>query len=216
MPPKKNQKTPKRNARRLWTLYGLGLLLAVSAALPAYIQSNFLKQFVGLEIISLFFIVANSITVAAILFYPRFIEKFTNYFTTKIILVVHAASLLGFVLTNGPWSAFLVTILFTITTNLVWINMDVLIENFSSYKTVGQTRTIYFTFINLGWIISPLFSSYLISKGEYNLTFLVAAAMIVPFFLIFFYQRKNLKDNVRSTPPPRATSRRCSRTAAGR
>jgi len=186
----------RKNNIRLIILYFLGLILAVSSALPAYIQSNFLNQFVSLEILSLFFIIANALTVFCIIAFPKLIKKLSNYFLTKIILVLHAVSLLGMVITNGPFSAFLATILFTISTNLLWINMDVLIETFSHNSATGRIRTTYFTFINLGWIISPFLSSYLMKLGDYQLPFLVAAFLAIPVFLILLYQGRNLKDKV--------------------
>ncbi|MFA6194557.1 MAG: MFS transporter [Patescibacteria group bacterium] len=191
------KKKSKNNRQRLLVLYFLGLLLAVSTALPAYIQSNFLRQFISLNTISLFLIIANIATVAAILVFPKYIKKLTNYFLTKVVLVVYASSLFGLTLSTNASTAFISIVLFSITSNLIWINMDVLIESFSSNASTGKTRTIYFTFINAGWILSPIMTTYLIGKGEYALSFLIAGLLVIPFFLIFLYQAKNLKDNVK-------------------
>lgn len=194
MPPKK-----KTNSRKspLTILYALGLLLAVSNALPAYIQSNFLEQFVSLKLVSLFFVIANLLTVAAIIFFPRLIKKLSNHFMLKAVLVVYAASLFGLTLSSGPLGALLSIILFNLSTNLIWINMDVLVESFSINSSTGKTRTSYFTFINLGWIISPILSSYLIGLGDYALIFLVSAFLVIPFFLLFLYQKRSLKDQIK-------------------
>jgi MFS family permease len=172
-------------------------LLAVSTALPAYIQSNFLGQFMNVNMISLFFAAGNLITVIAILLFPGLIKKTTNYFLTQIILILYAASLLGLVLATNAGSAFVSFVIFSVALNLVWINMDILVESFSSNASTGRTRTIYFTFINAGWILSPILTTYLIGKGEYALSFLIAAFLIVPFFLIFTHQGKKLKDKIK-------------------
>lgn len=193
--PKQKKKTFKSRFS-LIILYFLGLLLAVSSALPAYLQSNFLNEFVSLESLGYFFIIANTLTVLAILFFPKLIKKLSNFFLTKVILVIHAIALLGMVIANNPLSALLATILFTVATNLLWINMDVLIEAFSSNSSTGKTRTIYFTFINIGWILSPSLSSYLIGRGDYQLSFLVAAFLTAPVFLVFLYQARRLKDKI--------------------
>lgn len=195
MPARKTKK--KKNNQRLAILYFLGLLLAVSSALPAYIQSNFLKEFVSLQTVSCFFIIANAASVITILSFPQLIKSLGNYFLTKIVLVLYLAALLGLTVAANAWAALIALAIFTISSNLIWINMDILVENFSSNNSTGRTRTIYFTFINLGWILSPLFSSYLISKGEYNLSFLIAAALLVPFFFIFVSQRRKFKDQTK-------------------
>ncbi len=178
-------------------LYFLAILLAVSSALPAYIQSNFLGQIMSLTMVSWFFAGANLLTILAIIFFPVFIEKFSNYFSTKIVLAIYGASLLGLTLTAHPLTGLLSIILFTITSNLILINMDILVEAFSENATMGRTRTIYYTFINLGWIGAPLLSSYLIKVGEYQLVFLIAAFLVAPIFLIVLSQRKRLDDKVK-------------------
>lgn len=193
--PKVNKKEFKKRLN-LIILYFLGLLLAISSALPAYIQSNFLNEFVSLRTLSVFFILANALTVFCILAFPKYIKLLSNFFLTKVVLVVHGVSLLALVVTNNPVSAFLSIILFTISTNLLWINMDVLIETFSNNSSTGRTRTTYFTFINLGWIIAPSLSSYLIKLGDYQLTFLIAAFLTIPVFFVFLYQGRRLKDKV--------------------
>lgn len=195
MPAKK--KISRKNTGRLSVLYCLGLLLAVSSALPAYIQSNFLGEFVSVQTVSLFFVIANFLSVMAILSFPSLIKAITNYFATKAVLAVYLASLFGLSLATSAGPALVSITLFTITSSLIWINMDVLIESFSNNKATGKIRTIYFTFINIGWILSPLLSSYLIEKGQYTLTFLVAAFMVIPFYLVLISQGKKLKDRVK-------------------
>ncbi len=185
-----------KNRHRLIILYFLGLLLAISNAIPAYTQSNFLGQFIGIKMISVVFIIANIFGVISISLFPRFIEKLGNYFVTKIILVVYVTSLLGLAVSSSSVMALISIILFSISSNLVWINMDVFIESLSNNNLTGKIRTTYFTFMNAGWILSPVFATYLIGKGDYTLSFLVAALLIVPFFLIFLHQGKDLKEKI--------------------
>ncbi len=193
--PKQNPTNFKKRLN-LIILYFLGSLLAISSALPAYIQSSFLNEFIRLETLSLFFIIANILTVFCIIFFPNLIKKLSNFFLTKIVLVVYAISLLGMVVTFNPLSAFLAIILFTVSSNLIWINMDILIETFSNNSSTGRIRTVYFTFINLGWIISPSLSSYLMKLGGYQLPFLISAFLIIPVFIILLYYSKRLKEKV--------------------
>ena len=191
------QTSSKKNRKRLTILYFLGLLLAVSSALPAYIQSNFLRQFLSLNTVSLFMIIANIASVIAVLNFPKYIKKLTNYFLTKVVLIIYASSLFGLALSSTASLALISVILFSVTSNLIWINMDVLVESFSADASTGRTRTIYFTFINTGWILSPLLTTYLIGRGEYSLSFLMAGLIIIPFLLIFLGQAKNLEDKIK-------------------
>lgn len=193
-PQKNNSKTGAK--KNLAILYGLGTLLAISSALPAYVQSNFLGQFINLQTIGYIIMIANASSLLAIIFFPKLIKKLTNYFVTQVALTVYGASLLGMAISENAAIAIMSIVIFIISSNLVWINMDILIESFSQNKSTGRTRTIYFTFINAGWILSPLASSYLITKGEYSLIFLVSALLVIPVFSIFAHQARDLKHDI--------------------
>lgn len=194
-PKKQNSKFIKHS--NLPLLYVLGLVLAVSAALPAYVQSNFLNKFVSLETLSLFFIIANALTVLCVIIFPQAIKSLSNFVTTKITIGLFGASLLSLSLVNGATSALWAIIFFTIASNLLWINMDILIETFSKNASTGTIRTVYFTFINLGWIISPTLSSWLINISGYQLIFVAAAFLTVPVFFVISRQKDNLKQEAK-------------------
>lgn len=178
-------------------LYLLGLILAFSTAIPTYIQSNFIGQFVNLSGVSLFFAASNLLTFFIIVFFPNLIKKLSNYFLTKIVLVIYGASLLALSIADNTLAVFISFIFLSISSNLIWINMDVFVESFSSDAKTGRIRTTYFTFINLGWILAPLLSSYLIKGGDYSWPFLAAALVLIPFFFIFFYHAHGLQDKVK-------------------
>jgi len=188
--------------KNLVLLYLLGLILAIANALPAYIQSNFLGQIFSLSWVSIFFASANLITVFAIIFFPKLIKKIGNIASTEIILFLFIFSLLGMSLANHAIVIFIAFILLSVTSNLIWINMDILVESFSDDTSTGLTRTIYFTAINLGWIIASSLSSYLIEIGDYYWVFIAAAICLVPFMAILIKNRHRLRDRGRYRTHP--------------
>jgi MFS family permease len=95
---------------------------------------------------------------------------------------------------------------FIITSNLIWINLDIFLEEVSTDKETGRIRTTYLTFYNLGWIIGPIISANLIEMGGYSLSFIASALLVVPIFLIITHQRHNLKDKVKKTKEKLITS----------
>jgi len=192
----------KANKKKRLIMYLVGFILAVSVALPAYLQSNFLRQFISLEMVSLFFVLANSVTVVMIASFPQLINRLGNYFSGKIIIIVYATALLGMAAANGPLSATLTLLLFIVSSNLLWINIDILLEEASSNSETGRIRTIYLTFMNMGWIIAPTISAYLVTIAEYPLPFLISALLAIPLFIIFFKNKKKLKDKKRIQGQP--------------
>ena len=180
-------------------MYLIGFIMATSVAILSYVQSNFLAGYIGIEFVSLFFVIGNLFTIFAISIFPTIIHKLGNYFTGKTVIILYAASLVGLAAVSGPISAVLALLLFIITSNLVWINIDIFLEEATSDKDTGRVRTTYLTCMNLGWIIGPAISAYLIDMGGYSLSFLSSALLIIPLFLIIVYKKNNLKDKVKKT-----------------
>jgi MFS family permease len=51
--------------------------------------------------------------------------------------------------------------------------------------------------MNLGWVAAPIISSYFIKDSNYRPVYLLAAALLIPFYIIFIRQGRNLKDKVK-------------------
>lgn len=184
-------KKPKKN---LTILYLMAFFLALAGALPAYIQSSYLESFAGLSSLTWFFIAANSISIIAILFFPKLIRFIGNYFSTGLVVILFLISLLGLGNARELVSAFFFFISMQLAINLIWINMDIFVENFSANNSTGKTRTIYFTIINLAWIISPTLSAKIINFYDYSGVFISSALLLIPFLIIFLIASSKIKS----------------------
>lgn len=181
------------NKKSLTLLYILGTILAIASALPSYIQSNFLGTMFSLSWVGIFFATANLCAVISILFFPKLIKKLGNIITTEFTLILFILSLLGMSFFSSPIPVFLSFLLLSVSGSLIWINMDILVENFSEDASTGLTRTIYFTAINLGWIIAPTLSGYIVNNGSYYWVFIAAAIFLIPFLIILIKNRNLVK-----------------------
>jgi MFS family permease len=178
----------------LHLLYFLGFLISVTGALPAYINSNFFGQFVSVSTVGWFFMAANAATVFLILFFPRLIKRFKNYYIFCAVLALYFASLLAIALAKSALVVFLDFLVMSACSNLVLINMDIFVESLSANAETGRTRAFYFTCLNLGWLVSPFLSGYIVGHGGYAWVFSAAAALLLPFALIFLVKGRDLKD----------------------
>lgn len=185
-------KKPKSN---LSVLYIMAFFLALAGSLPAYIQSSYLEDFVGLSAVTWFFVAANIISIVVILFFPRLIQLIGNYFSTGLVAILFLFSLAGFGFANNVFSAFSFFVAIQLAINLIWINMDIFVENFSANTSTGKTRAIYFTVINLAWIISPTLSAKIIDTYDYAGVFLFSAVLLIPYIIIFLFAASKIKHN---------------------
>lgn len=185
------------NQKGLKILYFLGFILALSTAIPTYIESNYIKEFVSAENVGLFFMASNIITFLLILIYPRLIERYKNYRVTQAVIGVNFFSLAIMSLANTPFTLFIAFVLLMSSFTLIWINMDIFVESFTSVSSAGRTRAIYFTFMNLGWVFAPIIASYFIRDSNYRPIYLLAAALLIPFYIIFIEKSRNLTDKIK-------------------
>lgn len=179
--------------KNLKLLYFLAFVLASSTALPTYIQSNFLESFLGVSSVGLFFVVANIITFFCILIFPNYIRKISNIKLAMIVGFISFVSLLGLSIFHNTYLILLFFTSITVATSLIWINMDLFVESFSDNAETGKIRTLFFTFMNAGWIIAPILAGYLSQDGNYSKVYLVAAIAVLPFLLLLFSNRKRLR-----------------------
>ncbi len=191
------KKDKKRNQLKIYILYTLGFILAISVALPAYVQSSFLEEKIRVEFISVFFVIANIITAIAIAFFSNLIRKIGSYLAARNLILAYGLSLVSLVFAQSAIASTISLVLFILFSNLLWISIDIIIESASLNKNTGQTRTIYLTLTNLGWILAPIASARLIDIGGYSLPFLISALLAIPVLIIIIAKRKSLKDNTR-------------------
>jgi len=195
MPKTKNIK--KVNFKKsIIILYFLGLLLALASALPTYVHSNFLSEFVSLQTISFYFITANFITFFLVLTFPKLIKKYKDAAVFKALLVFYTLALFFFSTVNSAWQGLLAIILFTIFNNLLFIKLDLLLEKFTDNKSTGRIRTIYFTFYNLGFVLAPSLSGLLIDNFNYNFVYWIAALIIIPALILFSVNEKCIEKKI--------------------
>lgn len=183
--------------KNLTILYLAGFILAISSAVPAYINSSFIENFVSARYVGLFFIGANIATFITMLSFPALIRKVSNLLSAKLMMLLNIISLMALIISPAPIYLFLFFILMWISSNLLWINMDIFVESFTKNCNTGKTRAVYFTFMNLGWILSPMLASKLvIAENYFNLVYLFAAFLLVLFYLIIVFNEKKVDKKI--------------------
>lgn len=176
-------------------LYFFGFVLSVSLALPAYIASTFLEKFSGIGNVGIFFIGSALVAMIAVNFFPYYIKRFSNYKITLYVLILYFLSIFLLINAQTKISAFIYFSLMTAFTNLLFINMDVFVERFTKVGLTGRVRTVYFTFINAGWLISPFIVGRFVGIDNYVYIYSISAALVVPVFVVLALKKKTFLDH---------------------
>lgn len=187
-----------RFKKNLMILYLAGFFLALANALPAYINSSMIEGVVNVKYVGFYFVSANIITFFAMLFFPNVIRKLGNLVSAKLMMGLGIISSLFLALSPAPFYLFIFFISTWVATNLLWNNMDIFVESFTADYSTGKTRAIYFSVMNLGWILAPFIASRLVlfSNG-YSLVYLSSAILLFVFFGIIMLNRKKVHREVK-------------------
>ena len=114
------------------------------------------------------------------------------------MLILGVISSLALIAFSSPWLLFIFFIIMWASLNLVWINMDIFVESFTKNTNTGKTRAIYFTFMNLGWIVSPFLASRLVVVDDkYGPVYLASAFILLVFYTIIVLNRKRVHKKVK-------------------
>jgi len=84
----------------------------------------------------------------------------------------------------------------------VFFCIDIFIEHFGTTKTIGKTRGTYLTILNIAWVLSPIFSSFLITKeGGYRTIYIIAFLMVALMTFGLVFATKSFKDKTYTRTP---------------
>ena len=187
-------------SNNLYTVYVIGFLFSLQAAIPAYVSSTFLSTFSDEKMVGLIFSVSAFITILAFFVVPTFLRRFGNYKTAIALSLVTLLSLLGLVFSKDPSLLVIYFIVCQISMSLLAFSVDIFLEKYSANGTTGQIRGIYLTSINFAWMLSPLISTFLLTSNEYWKIFLVAAIPLLPMILIIYSKFQKFSDPVYAEP----------------
>jgi len=191
-----------KSSNKIFFLILAAFLWSVSTAQLAYVSSSFLNQFFSLQIVSLIFLVSYMITFILMNIYPNIIARFNNLKTSISLFILEIIGLLLFIYIPNIFIVLIAFLIYIICINLIFINFDIFLEaNTTDIKT-GRIRGIYYTFYNLGWVVSPIIAGWVLANHGFNYLFTIAILIIIPIILILLitfqgfknkYSRKNYK-----------------------
>ncbi len=203
--------TPPTPKKILFLLvYITSFLYSFHYALPLYIQSSHISQFLPTEkAVGLIFSFAAVFTVLYTFLLPRILRRLGNYRSTLAIMGVEIATLLSLAFFSDPSIAPLVTIasfvLFQVTSGAIFLHLDYFVESFTDNEKTGSMRGIFMTVLNVAIAAAPFVAGLMLTDHDFWKIWIAAAVvMVFGFFVIAKYFR-NYEDPHYAVHPFRAT-----------
>jgi MFS family permease len=162
----------------------VSFLLGFSQALLTYVASDYFRQSIGIDNVSVFYFIAYSISLILMLNLHKFINKLgkATVFFLFFFLQICFIALLIFAQPSAMGISLL--ILYIISANLIFVSLDIILEAYSEDRVSGRIRGLHLTVYNAGFILGPLLSTRLLSEFGFDGLFTVAMVIYMGIFII--------------------------------
>lgn len=183
------------NLSKINRMYILSFFFSLHIALSAYINSTFLTGIISEKYVGLLFTLESAITLLLLLKSSGILAYFGNRKLVLILLILNMLSLVGLITSHNPYIIGASFIGFSVTNTLVYLCLDIFIEHFGNKDSIGKTRSIYLTILNLAWVISPLITSILITQeGGYRAIYIISFIATIIMSIGMFFSVKTFSD----------------------
>lgn len=188
--------------KKISKIYLLSFLFSLHIALSAYVNSTFLTSIIPEKYVGLLFTIAAAVALLLLSKSSSILEYFGDRRLIIRLLIINMIALVGLIVSVNPYIIALSFILFSATNTLVFLCIDIFIQHFSESKSTGKIRGLYLTVINLAWMISPLITSYLITKeGGYVIIYILSFIAMVVMTIGLLFSVKTFKDSAYKKTP---------------
>ncbi len=178
-------------------IYFFSFLFTLAASVSLYIQSSYLEQYVGVDFVGMAVAAATLVSLVCIFIFPYFIKKFTNYYTTLFLVVLLALSNWFLAMAHNIGTVIAFYILHILSINLLYITIDVFLENITDNERSGKIRSTLLTIINASILVSPFIMGELVNFGGYEFVYFGSLAVIIPLILFLLISKKYLEDHTK-------------------
>ena len=136
--------------RKIKLINFISFLFGFAGALLLYVLSDYFREALGSDNVSIFYFIAYAISLLGMLNLHKLVNKFgrSTVFFVFFFLQICLISFLIFV--QPSVLGIILLMLYLISTNLAWVALDVILESYSEDKRSGRIRGLHLTIMNIG------------------------------------------------------------------
>jgi MFS family permease len=183
-----------KSQKNRFVMYILAFLFALHSAMPTYINSSYLSQFISESNVGVVYALGSILTIVFFIGIISFLKRFGDYRVTLVFIIAEFLATIGLAYSGYPFFAFLFFILSFVSISLLNFSMDIFLESFSTNTDTGRIRGTYLTVMNTAWVVSPFIASQILDTYGFRTVFIVVALVLVPVMFLMQHSLKNFRD----------------------
>jgi MFS family permease len=161
-----------------------------------FIFSNYLSQYFNRFELSIIYTSSAFVSILISNFFGDLLKKFSNYKTLITILIIQIVATIFLAFSNSL-SLFFISIfsaMHIIFSTLIWVSINIFIEEFSDHKNIGSIRGTILTLYNIQAIIAPFLAAQFFRSVGYTGIFILSAMSLLPLIYITRHFFNNVKE----------------------
>lgn len=179
-----SQITQKQKRSLLQVILSSGLVASLSTSLISYINSSFLETFLPANWVGIVFSAAYAATFIVIQNYASIIRKLKNHNAALLVYALEIVALFTLAAQVHWLISLLAFVVLVVCFNVIVINYDVFLEQLSTAKDEGRIRGLFWTAVNLGFLLGPLFSGMLAGRFGFSMVYFISGLLLIPVWLM--------------------------------
>lgn len=171
--------------KKVWLVMFVAFILGFLDAFLIYILSSYFSELTGVGNIGLFYFVAYSGVFFSLFYLQPLIRAIGKARSLYLFLGITILASVFLTRMEISWLAAMLVLVFIITTNLIWVVLDILLEGFSKDRMSGRIRGLHLTILNAGLLAAPFLSTVALERFHFEgIFFLLVIGYIFVFLVV--------------------------------
>lgn len=157
------------NLKGAHVINALSFIFGFADSFFVYVLSSFFATVLGSDNVGVFYLVTFA-TVFVLLWHLRRLIRRVGGSVRSFFLLILAAIFASALLSVIPvgWPAAILAMVLLVVTNLAWVSLDVVLEEFSEDGVTGSVRGLHLTVMNAGIMLAPFFSTKVLESFDFS------------------------------------------------
>lgn len=168
-------------------LYVIGFIFSLHTALIMYSNSSFLNQFIPESYMGLLYSAGSLLAIIGLMMIPKSIVKFGSRITMAVLLLSTIAICIVNMVAMSPITIAIAFCFLFAMNVMFFLTNDIVIDQLGNNQSMGSIRGKYLTVLNMGYVIAPLATGYILARMGFPALYAVAGILLVPLIWLSFF-----------------------------
>lgn len=168
----------------LRTLYSIGFIFSLHTALILYSNSSFLEQFIPEAYMGLLYSLGSVVAIFGVIMVPKMISRFGSKKTMLLLILTTISICIVNAFVVNPYVIASLFVLLFSGNIMFFLSNDIIIDQVADQDSMGKTRGTYLTALNLGYVIAPTITGFVLARMGFSALYIIAAVILIPLFML--------------------------------